>query len=115
MSKKRSPAPLRMAKRGSFGPVSGFQPIRLMWSASATSWPTLVALLDAARGIGQHHRRDAQRAQHAHRKGDLLRRVALVEVHAALHHDHRHAAERPATMRPECPSTVDCGKCGISR
>ena len=41
MSKKRRPAPGMHAKRGSFGPVSGFQPMKLMWSASATSCPML--------------------------------------------------------------------------
>ena len=89
--------------------------MRLMWSASATSWPMLVALGDAAGGVGQDHGANAERAQHAHGEGDLLRRVALVEMHAALHDDDRSTPpSSPATMRPEWPSTVDCGKCGIS-
>ena len=40
-------------------------------------------------------------AQHPHRKGNLLRRVALVGVDPALHHDHRNAAINPATIRPD--------------
>ena len=59
----------------------------------------VVALLDAARRIGQHHRAHAQQPQHAHRKGDLERRVALVGVDAPLHDDDRRAAQAP---RDQC-------------
>ena len=97
---KRSPAPGWKPKRGSLGPMSGLQPMRLMWSASSTSWPDAVAFGDAAGRVGQHHGTQPERAQHAHGKCDLMRRVALVKMHAALHHDDRHSAEKAGNDAP---------------
>ena len=39
MSKKRCPAPGAQAKRGSFGPIAAFIPVRLIWSEIATREP----------------------------------------------------------------------------
>ena len=81
------------------GPFSGFQPIWLMWSARPPVGPR-GSRLDAAGRIGQHHGADSQRAQHAHGKRDLERRVALVVVHAPLHDDNRRSAEQPRHDAP---------------
>ena len=45
--------------------------------------------IDSARGIGEEHRANSHSRHHAHRKNHLLRRVAFIEMHAALHHRHR--------------------------
>ena len=50
--------------------------------------------MHAAGDVGDDQRLRAQRAQHAHRKRDLLQRVALIAMKAALHHRHRRTTER---------------------
>ena len=113
--------------RSSFGPTSGLSPSRLMWSAMSIRSP------GAHSGCIPPHAFDttsvsrAERAQHAHRKGHLLERVALVAVKAPLHRDHRlarracrTAAGRRATPpwtagTPECRRTRSVASTSISR
>ena len=60
----------------------------------------MVALGDAAGGVGQDDSLDAERAQHAQGEGDLMRGVALIEMHPPLHDDDRHAVGAPQRRRP---------------
>ncbi len=59
--------------------------------------PSLLEVqVDPAGGIGEKHGANPHPGHHAHRKNHLLRRVAFVEMHAALHHRHgsvRHFAD----------------------
>jgi hypothetical protein len=52
-----------------------------------------------AAGIRYDERPGAERVHHPHREGHLLKVVALVAVEAALHRDHR-AAAQPAQEEP---------------
>ena len=52
-----------------------------------------VAGIDAAGGVGQHNGAYSHASQHAHWECDLLRRVAFVEMRAALHHGQRKVVE----------------------
>ena len=56
----------------------------------------LEAGVDAARGIRDDERLNAELSQHIDRIGDLVRRIALVAVQTALHADNAAARERAA-------------------
>ena len=53
-----------------------------------------IALFDSAGSIGKDNGAQAERAEHAHGERDLLRRIAFVKMHAALHHEDGNAAEQ---------------------
>ena len=89
-------------RRSSFGPMSGLSPSRLMWSSMTMRSPLAYCGFMPPQALLTIEHLAAQRLHHAHRERDLLERVALVEVEAALHgHDGlaRRACRRRAGRR----------------
>ena len=58
------------------------------------------AAVDAAGGVGQHHRLHPQQLKDIEGVADLLHGVALVEVEPPLHRQHRLRAQPPFQQRP---------------
>ena len=106
MSKKRRPAPGWTAKRGSLGRIERVESHEVDVVGEGDELADAVAFGDAAGSVGEDDCAMPEGAQNAHGKGDLLRRVAFVEMHAALHDDDRRAAQR---------SRQRCGRSGQRR
>ena len=107
MSGKRGP------KRSSFGPISGLAlQIDVIADHDQRALRNTLQLMPPAAFV-RITARIPMRAQHAHRENHFLRRVALIEMHAALHRRHGHSPTLPITSRPAWPMAVERGKPGI--
>ena len=74
--------------------------------------PDFVSVDDAARRIGENYGANAECTHHTHGKGDVLRRVALVEVHATLHDDNGRSTERARNQAAGVPLDRRLGEVG---
>jgi hypothetical protein len=74
----------------------------------------LIIQIDASRGIGEDDGANSHASEDAHGEGDLLRRIAFVKMHAALHHGDGTAPALPMTICPAWPMAVERGKAGMS-
>ena len=74
--------------------------------------PDLVSIGDAARCVGENDRTHAQRTHNAHGEGNVAGRVALVEVHPALHHHYRRSPEHACNQAAGMTFNRRLGKVG---
>jgi len=68
-----------------------------------------VAFLNAAGGVGEDDRVEAERADHAHGEDDLLWRVAFVKMHTALHDDDGNFVQEACDNAARVSLDVDWG------
>ena len=59
--------------------------------------------IDPARGVGNQDGADSYPGHHAHRENHFVRRVALVRMHASLHHRHRYVSHFADDHAPRVP------------
>ena len=100
MSKKRCPASARDGEARLVRPHRGVYAGVVDVVCDSHQRSGAIARIDPSSSIGDHEIADAQQAQHARRKGHLADRVALVRMHAALHHCHRNSPDRPEDQVP---------------
>ena len=97
-------ASVRSGKRGpsssAFGPMSGLRPVRLMWSRMTISVPGPKLGSRPPAAFVRTTIRAPSRLEQQHRLDDQPGVVALVQVEAALEHDHGAAAETPEEQPP---------------
>ena len=92
-----------MPRRSSLLPMSGLSPMQVDVVLDEHDVALGVLRIHAAAGVADDQHLAAQRLHDAHRQGDLLERIAFVEVEAPLHrHDGlagQLAADQPAGVR----------------
>ena len=109
MSGKRAPS------RSSFGPVSGFAPVRFRWSVIRTRSPGAQDGVHGAGRVGEEQGADAEPGEQAHPEGHVLggrspRRGGTRPCSTAT----GTPPSGPTTSLPAWPATVAAGNSGIS-
>src|SRR4029077_9917092 len=76
----------------------------------------LIAEIDTSSGVGENHGTNSHAAKHAHGKGDFLRGVTLIKMHAPLHcgdHDVTSFADYHLTSVADSSRTWKCRNLGV--